>query len=98
MRVFALVVAGVLVQAVMGCGNACDDLRTKICNCETNSTNQQTCLARAADDTHKVTNAEQTRCAQLNDTCTCGALACGNLAACGLTNDAGIDLGTKACN
>ncbi len=79
--------------ALVGCSSPCDELATKICSCEIDASHTQACNDRVASDTATATKAQQDRCAQLVDTCNCNALACGNLAACGLAKDPGIDLG-----
>lgn len=79
------------------CGNPCEDLGNKICACESNQTNVDGCKLRFSNDTRKVSKAEQQRCSDFIDTCTCAALACGDLAACGLAKDTEINIGTEAC-
>jgi hypothetical protein len=97
MCIRALATAGFVCLWLVGCGSPCDDLDNKICDCEANQTNKDACLTRVGNDKRTVDSTEQQRCSQLNKTCTCSALACGNLAACGLAKDTQIDAGTQTC-
>jgi hypothetical protein len=102
MHMRALAFAGfvsllVVALPVAGCGSPCEDLDNKICSCEANQTDVDACTAKVNSDKRSATNAEQTRCSQLIDTCTCSALACGNLSACGLAKDTKINVGTQTC-
>ncbi len=99
MRTRALTLAAALAALVAGCGSPCGDLANKICSCQPNDTQVQACNNGVSADTFGAnpTSAQEDRCAQLTKTCTCAALACGNLAACGLAKDPGFDLGTQSC-
>ncbi len=101
MRTRALTLAAVLVAAagLAACGNPCSDLANQICSCQQNDALVQACNNKVSTDTYasSPTAAQRDRCSALLDTCTCSALACGNLAACGLARDPGIDLGTQTC-
>jgi len=87
-----------MTTAIAGCGNPCDDLANRICNCNPNDASVTACKNRVSADTRSPTSADNTTCSKLLDTCTCSALACGNYAACGLANDtSGIVDGTSTC-
>ncbi|MEK7705199.1 MAG: hypothetical protein AAB426_09590 [Myxococcota bacterium] len=80
----------VLVVAVLVGASACDSpcvtLGHVICDCETSETAQQSCR-QTVDDRSKdtdVSSADEKRCSELLDSCSCNKLADGNLAACGL--------------
>jgi hypothetical protein len=75
-----------------GCGEPCADLANKICGCEKTAAAKQACLDRVKSDgqASKATSSEQDRCTELEKTCTCQALACGNWEACGLALDSGF--------
>jgi hypothetical protein len=67
------------------CGNPCDDLAKTICNCQPTNSAQTTCLNRvSSDNSPQPSSADLDTCQQLEKTCTCAALASGDLAACGL--------------
>lgn len=83
-----------------GCGNPCDDLVNKICGCNANDTAVTACKNRVSADTMygSPTAAQKDTCASLLSSCTCGALACGDYAACGLAKSApDVVLGTQTC-
>ena len=92
-----------MTTAIVGCGNPCDDLANRICNCNPNDTSVTACKNRVSADTYPgPTSAQKDKCSQLLDTCNCTALACGNYAACGLavdtsTGTTGIVDGTSTC-
>jgi hypothetical protein len=81
-----------------GCSNACDDLTSRICECETDSTAVQTCQSKvSADNFGGSPSKEQLNaCTAALDTCTCAALACGEFYKCGMAVDPGpnFDPGT----
>jgi hypothetical protein len=97
---FSLVLALLagLGTSAVGCKDPCAELANKICDCEPDETQKQSCKDRYKTDTVKPTDAEQDRCDKLNDSCSCNALACGDFAACGLGKDAQIDLGPQTCH
>jgi hypothetical protein len=88
----------VLVGLAGGCSNACDDLSSRICQCEQNSTAVATCNSRVnADNFGTNPSKEQlSACSAALDTCTCAALACGEFYKCGMAVDPGpnFDPGT----
>lgn len=73
---------------VSSCDDPCVDLAKKICRCSETQTEQQACIQRVDADAgeREASAEEQEVCADLIDTCTCKALAQGELAACGLTS------------
>lgn len=91
MRTLAYVAAAVAVAAtgLVGCDDSCVDLSQQICRCESTQTGQQACLqrldGRTADRTPTADELEQ--CNALLDTCSCSALADGDYAACGLSEE-----------
>jgi len=72
------------------CGNPCQDLSHFICNCQTNSTDQQSCTTQVDNQAkgQGPTSKQQQCCSELQATCTCDKLAAGDLAACGLAENA----------
>jgi hypothetical protein len=75
-----------------GCGSACQDLANQVCDCQPTRSKQERC-ERSIDSAFRndePSSGEDDRCQEILDsgTCTCEALAAGNLAACGLANDA----------
>lgn len=86
----ALTLAAMLPLAV-ACGDPCVDLSKKICRCEKSDALQQACLQNVDDQagTLEASDAENERCSELLDTCTCAKLADGKLEACGLTEPEG---------
>jgi hypothetical protein len=76
------------VALFVACGTPCKDLSDTICKCEPTDALQQACLQRVDAESQAVplTEAEQDVCAGILDaeTCTCDALADGDLVACGL--------------
>jgi uncharacterized protein YgiB involved in biofilm formation len=87
----ALTAAG-LALTVSACGSACGDLARKICKCQPTRAKEDAC--KLATDSAKrnfdPSNSEEKACEQIlsSGNCTCEALAAGDLAACGLANDA----------
>ena len=75
------------------CGDPCRSLSERICRCERNTNAQNACVQRVAtlagmrpnDPNSAVEQAGRNQCSQLMGTCTCDALAQGNLKACGLS-------------
>jgi len=72
------------------CGDPCRDLSDTICNCMPSRTEQQACRKRvhglaAQNATHE--QKDRQICDDLLQSCTCEALAQGNFAACGLSQD-----------
>jgi phage-related protein len=75
--------------ALSGCSGPCRALAETVCSCEPNDVEQQACLVRIdAVSDRPVSPAEEDRCDQLLESCTCDALAVDNFAACGLTKNA----------
>ena len=69
-----------------GCDEPCRVLADQVCECEPSEARQNACKSNVSDraaDT-KVSEAEQERCSELLDTCTCERLEEGDWAACGL--------------
>lgn len=70
------------------CGHPCRDLSDTICRCAQTTEEEQRCIRQVhalASQDKRVHDANATRtCAALLETCTCEALAAGDLAACGL--------------
>jgi hypothetical protein len=75
---------------VVACGNPCQDLGHAICNCEATAAAQQNCTANVDNEAknQSPSKAQQQCCSALLNTCTCDQLADGNLAACGLAQNA----------
>jgi len=95
----ALALLGAVTLSSAGCGNACVDLAKQICSCQPTKAKQADCQTRV--DTQKLASdankAERQRCSELVDTCTCAAIACGDLAACGLARDSGLAPDVTSC-
>lgn len=83
-----------LVGAV-GCGDPCKDLSEQVCGCMPTVNQQQNCSNHVnslagqyhANPNSAVEQAGLNRCTALLTTCSCDALATGNLAACGLAQE-----------
>jgi len=77
----------------VGCGDPCYDLSKTICRCYTTDLQQQGCVSALDADAQgdRASEEEQAVCQEILDakTCTCDALAEGDLAACGLAVDTG---------
>ena len=69
-----------------GCDNACTELNNKRCRCERTEAEQRACLQRvdSLSGGRDLTTEELETCERLLDTCTCEAMAMGNIKACGL--------------
>lgn len=86
---FSLGLAGAaLAAALAGCDGPCQTLSERICSCEPNSTEQQSCLLKVQirGDT-PVTIEEEARCSELLDSCSCEALADNDYLACGIFSE-----------
>lgn len=70
-----------------GCSTPCETLASHICGCSLNKTEEAQCLQRVTSSTREATDADNVRCEQLLDTCTCDALEKNEPAACGLANE-----------
>ncbi len=71
-----------------GCDGPCNSLAERICSCEINGSQEQSCLLRIQRAGERETStAEAERCSNLLDTCDCQALDREDYAACGLTNN-----------
>lgn len=70
---------------LIGCDGPCRSLAERVCSCEPNNTEQQTCLLKVQirGDT-PVSMAEEARCSELLDSCSCEALADEDYLACGI--------------
>lgn len=84
-----------LLVAALGaisCGHPCRELSDRVCRCAQNAEQEARCLRQVrslASQDRGGRDAEAARqCAELLDTCTCEALAAGDLAACGLAKQA----------
>lgn len=81
-----------LALGTVACGSACGELARKICKCQPTRAKEDAC--KLATDSAKrnfdPSNSEEKACQQILNSgdCTCEALAAGDLAACGLANDA----------
>ncbi len=89
---WAFVVLAAAGAPLAGCGNACVDLATTICDCSPTTAEQTAChngveTQKLAQNANK---AQLERCQELKDTCTCEALGARDLAACGLARDSGL--------
>jgi hypothetical protein len=82
----ALLAAGLVLTSA--CGDPCVDLSKKVCSCERTAAEQQACSQRVDNDTVEATNKQKDVCTEHLDTCSCEALARGELTACGLAHDA----------
>jgi hypothetical protein len=89
----------VLVGAATGCSNVCEDLASRICGCERNSSSVSACNSKVNADTFgdNPTKKQLDACQAALDTCSCDALACGDFEACGLANDPGYDFDPGSC-
>lgn len=78
-------VAALLVAGLAGCDGPCQTLAERICSCEPNSTEEQSCLLKVQirGDT-PLTTEEEMRCSELLDACSCEALADEDYLACGI--------------
>jgi len=87
-----LTLAAGLALGASACGSACADLAHKICKCQPTRAKEDACkLATAtAKRNSSPSNSEENACQKIlnSHACTCEALAAGDLAACGLANDA----------
>ena len=83
-----LLLAFVAIVGVGACGHPCRELSDRVCRCAQNADQEARCLrqVRALASQDKLGHdAEATRqCVAFLQTCTCEALAAGDLAACGL--------------
>lgn len=81
-----LVTALFTLAVVTACSDPCVDLSEKVCRCERTEVEQRACIQRVNDEAglRDTTTAQQDRCSELLDGCTCEALADGDLARCGL--------------
>ena len=79
-----------LSAALAGCNGPCQTLADRICACEPNRTEEQSCqLTVQMRSNLPVSQAEAQVCSDLLDTCDCDALAREDYAACGLANPGG---------
>lgn len=84
-----------LAAAALGalhCGHPCRELSDRVCRCAQNAEQEARCLRQvrslaSQDRAGRNTDAAR-QCAELLETCTCEALAAGDLAACGLAKQA----------
>ncbi len=74
------------------CGNPCNDLAKKVCNCQPTRAKRDACKISvdSAGQNISLSDEEKGRCSDILDakTCTCEALSAGDYAACGLSEDA----------
>ncbi len=86
-RAFAFLLASAALAAT-GCQGPCESLAEKICSCEINGSQEQSCLLRMQRvGDRDVSTTEAERCSNLLDTCDCDALDREDYAACGITNE-----------
>ncbi len=81
---------------------ACDDpclaLTRDLCYCERTEFDQQACVRRIeAVSVPTPTEAEEDCCIRLQETCNCDDLAAGNLAACGIAQEADDPAQPRQC-
>jgi hypothetical protein len=71
------------------CLDPCQQLADKICSCEANATDKQTCTRQVAiiAANRKPNNNELVACQQFLLNCECRALKAGDLQACGLSRE-----------
>lgn len=76
-----------IISATAACDNPCVQLGHAICDCEATETAQQTCRSAVDDraDETDLSSADEKRCSELLEDCSCERLAAGDLAACGLS-------------
>lgn len=85
---FACLLASAALFGATACSGPCETLAEKICSCEINGTQEQSCLLRMQRVGDRVVSTEEAeRCSNLLDTCDCDALDREDYAACGLTNE-----------
>ena len=81
------------VAAAAACKDPCVKLAEKICRCEPTDAIQRACVARVGSESgiRKASDSEARACRAILDggTCSCDALADGNLEGCGLSQAAG---------
>jgi hypothetical protein len=85
-----------LALSAWGCGNPCNDLAGKVCDCQPTRAKQKSCeiSVDSASQNISLSDEEKDRCSEILDaeTCTCDALAAGDYASCGLSEDAYLTL------
>ncbi len=88
--IFVLLLA--LAAMSFGCDSACRELANKICDCQPTRAKVVRCetTIETADRNIDPSDGEEDRCQEILDSgaCTCEALNSGDLAACGLSEDA----------
>lgn len=88
-----LLLAGALLAAVAlaSCDSPCKDLSEMVCSCERSQLEQQACVRRVDAESSQVPVSEEEleACAAIieSGSCTCEALAEGDLQACGLARE-----------
>ena len=90
--VILLSLAAGLALSGLACGSACEDLANKICDCQPTRTKEDSCKISisSAVENYDISSGQDDACQKILDSggCTCEALKAGDLAACGLANDA----------
>jgi hypothetical protein len=74
--------------AVAACSDPCVELARKVCRCERSETEQQACIQRIDSVEERTSEKDRDCCALLLDRCNCNKLADGDLAACGIAQEA----------
>jgi uncharacterized protein YgiB involved in biofilm formation len=90
-----LLVAGLAACLALGaaaCGSACEDLANKICDCQPTRAKKESCKISydTANQNIDPSSEQDDACQAILDSgnCTCESLQAGDLASCGLSNDA----------
>jgi hypothetical protein len=89
-----LLLAASLAFGAVACGSACKDLGNKICDCQPTRAKEDSCelALDTAVENFDLSSSQENACQDILDSgeCTCEALQAGDLAACGLANDAQV--------
>ena len=89
-QAFLLGIVACALFAGPACGDPCRELSEAICRCSPSKADEQRCLRHvrslAAQKHYAKTAASQAQCVGYLATCSCQALADGNLTACGLSD------------
>lgn len=74
-----------LALGLFGCDGPCQSLAERICSCEPNQTERQSCELKVQLRLNEpVTLEEEATCSELLDSCTCEAIADEDFLACGI--------------
>ena len=89
-----LLLAATLALGAVACGSACKDLANKVCDCQPTRAKKDSCelAVDTAAENSEPSSGQEDVCQDILDSgeCTCEALQAGDLAVCGLANDAQV--------